>query len=144
MIFKKFESSILLIILALIWVLLATEILGRVLQEGAITWHRIRGAASLYLFFGLLLAELYTLIETIIPGAFLLPTGVSKDPEMLYAQMVYFSFITQTTLGYGDIIPFHPVARMFVILQALVGQFYPAVVMGWLVSQEVIHRTQNR
>ena len=77
-------------ILALIWVLLATEILGKVLQEGAITWHRIRGAASLYLFFGLLLAELYTLIETIIPGAFLLPTGVSKDPEMLYAQMVYF------------------------------------------------------
>jgi voltage-gated potassium channel len=59
--------------LALIWVLLATEILGKVLQEGAITWHRIRGAASLYLFFGLLLADLYMLVETIVPGAFLLP-----------------------------------------------------------------------
>jgi hypothetical protein len=63
---------------------------------------------------------------------------------MLYAQMVYFSFITQTTLGYGDITPLHSLARMFVILQALVGQFYPAVVMGWLVSQEVIHRTKDK
>jgi len=130
--------------LALIWVLLATEILGKVLHEGAITWHRIRGAASLYLFFGLLFAELYMLVETIVPGAFLLPPGTIQDSEMLYAQMVYFSFITQTTLGYGDIIPVHSLARMFVILQALVGQFYPAVVMGWLVSQEVIHRTKDQ
>ena len=69
---------------------------------------------------------------------------MGKEPETLYAQMVYFSFITQTTVGFGDIIPIHPAARMLVTLQALVGQFYPAVVMGWLVSQEVIHRTENR
>lgn len=132
------------IILVLMWLLLATEILGHVLREGPITWHRIRGAASLYLFFGLLLAEFYWLVETSVPGAFQLPLGMGKDPETLYAQMVYFSFITQTTVGYGDIIPLHPFARMLVTLQALVGQFYPAVVMGWLVSQEVIHRTENR
>lgn len=124
-----------------LWSALGIEVLGQILKKGPITWHRIRGAACIYLFFGLIMAELYRLVETILPGAFLLPSNVKKDPELLYAQMVYLSFVTQTTLGYGDIIPAHPIARMFVIFQALVGQFYPAVVMAWFVSQEVVHRT---
>ncbi len=130
-------------LLSLLWGLLATEILRHVLGKGPITWHRIRGAVSIYLFFGLILAEFYRALATFIPGSFQLPLGVEKNPELLYAQMVYFSFITQTTLGYGDIVPLHPIARMLVVLQALVGQSYPATVMAWLVSQEVIHRNRN-
>ncbi len=58
--------------------------------------------------------------------------------------MVCFSFITLATLGYGDITPVHPVARLLAMFEALVGQLYPAITPARLVSLEIIHRRGNK
>jgi hypothetical protein len=57
-------------------------------------------------------------------------------------QFTYFSFVTLTTVGYGDITALHPIARMFVIFEALFGQLYPATLLARLVSLEVMHRQE--
>jgi hypothetical protein len=48
--------------------------------------------------------------------------------------------VTLTTLGYGDILAVHPSARMLVMLEALTGQLYPAILLARLVSLEIVHR----
>ena len=52
----------------------------------------------------------------------------------------YFSFVTIATLGYGDIVPRLPVTQMLAILEAVIGQFYMAVVVAWLVSVLAVRR----
>jgi hypothetical protein len=46
-------------------------------------------------------------------------------------------------LGYGDIIPVHPAARLVVMLEALTGQLYPAITLAWLVSMQILHRDRR-
>ena len=53
-------------------------------------------------------------------------------------QMRYFSFITLTTLGFGDVVPRTPIARTFAILEAVVGQMYLAVLVARLVGQHIV------
>ena len=55
----------------------------------------------------------------------------------------YFSFVTLTTVGYGDITPVHPVARVLAVGEALVGQLYPAILIGRLVSLQITSRPQD-
>jgi hypothetical protein len=50
------------------------------------------------------------------------------------ARYVYFSFTTLTTLGYGDIVPLHPIARTLAVCEALIGQLYPAVLIAGLLG----------
>ena len=57
--------------------------------------------------------------------------------------LTYFSFVTLTTVGYGDITPTHEVTRMFAIMEALCGQLYPATLLARLVSLEVMHRKDS-
>jgi voltage-gated potassium channel Kch len=54
--------------------------------------------------------------------------------------LTYFSFITLTTTGYGDITPVYPVARLLTMFEALVGQLYPAITLARLVSLAVMHQ----
>jgi hypothetical protein len=61
----------------------------------------------------------------------------------LQETFAYFSFVTLSTLGYGDITAVHPVSRMFVIMEALVGQLYPATLLARLVSLEISNRQQS-
>ena len=60
------------------------------------------------------------------------------------AALLYFSFSTLTTLGYGDIVPLHPLARNLANLEAVIGQLYPATLLARLVSLEIEHRRQAR
>jgi hypothetical protein len=76
-----------------------------------------------------------------IPQAFRLPEGlIAGDPDLLRRELTYFSFVTLTTTGFGDITAVHPVARTLVMLEALVGQLYPAIVLAWLVSLAIMHQ----
>jgi len=68
---------------------------------------------------------------------------VGGDPDVLQRLMTYYSFITLTTTGYGDIIPVHPVTRTLAMLEALVGQLYPAITLARLVSLGVMHRKEK-
>ena len=119
-------------------VLLTFFILNQVLREGETTSHRIMGAVAAYLLIGLLWSLAYHLIALGIPEAFSTQGSLtSGERESLPSQLFYFSFVTLTTLGFGDIVAVHPVARMLVILEGVTGQLFPAILIARLVSLHV-------
>ncbi len=90
---------------------------------------------SLYLIVGLFWGSLYTLLNHSIPGSF---SGTLLDnPQNISHSFNYFSFVTLTTLGYGDITPQTAGAASLCQMEAIVGQFYTAVVVAWLVGMYV-------
>jgi hypothetical protein len=116
----------------------------QVFREGPVTGHRIRGAIVVYLLVGGIFALLYQMVALTVPQAFHLPEALAGgDPEALQRRLTYFSFITLTTTGYGDITPVHPAALTLTMFEALVGQLYPAIVLAWLVSLAVTHKKQK-
>ena len=109
-------------------------------DEGAVTGERVTGAVAVYLLVGLTFAYLYALLHQFIPAAFNLAVRPDLADIGQMESFTYFSFITLTTLGYGDITPVHPAARMCVAVQALFGQLYPATLLARLVSLEIVNR----
>jgi hypothetical protein len=118
------------------WLLIALVIIwtvGRaVFEPGRVTYHRVVGAILLYLTIGLVFVALYSLVGAVSPTAF---NGLTVAAQVsLPSDLVYFSFTTLTTVGYGDIVPVHPVARSLSNVEAIVGQLYPATLLARLVS----------
>ncbi len=119
-------------------VLLNLLILGQVFREGPTTSHRIMGAVAGYLLLGLTWSLIYYAIALQIPGAFQgLETVMEGDKEALRVHLQYFSFSVLTTVGFGDIVPVDPVARMAVVLEGVAGQLFPAILIARLVSLQV-------
>lgn len=116
--------------------LLTVMVLAQVFSPGRVTGRRILGAVAAYLLLGLMWAGAYHLLELLHPAAF--AGRVAADPQ----QLLYFSFVTLTTVGYGDVTPLHPAVRSLAMLEALVGQLYPAILIARLVSLEVQSRGQ--
>ena len=87
-----------------------------------------------YLMFGLFWAVGYILLARLTPDAFAYSTGPDSSHSMKGYTALYFSFITLTTVGYGDIAPVSGVARMLTILEAITGTMYLAVLISRLVS----------
>ena len=86
----------------------------------------------------------YQVVALTVPQAFRLPEGLTAgNPNALRQELTYFSFVTLTTTGYGDITAVHPVARTLAMLEALVGQLYPAIVLAWLVSLAILHQKEK-
>ncbi len=114
-----------------------------VFVNGPINANRIIGAVSIYLVLGLIWAFLYSILETLQPGSFTMANdGAGKGlAENLVSHSIYFSSVTLTTLGYGDIVPISRPARMFATLEATLGQLYIAIVIARLVG---LHISQNR
>ncbi|PIU53211.1 MAG: hypothetical protein COS90_07390, partial [Deltaproteobacteria bacterium CG07_land_8_20_14_0_80_60_11] len=113
-------------------------------RDGPVTAHRIRGAVLIYLLLGVMWAFAYQVVALTIPQAFRLPAGlIAGDPDGLRRELTYFSVVTLTTTGYGDITAVHPVARTLVMLEILVGQLYPAIVLAWLVSLAILHQKEK-
>lgn len=106
----------------------------RVFGDGEVNIYRILGAIAVYLLLALLWANIYVLLYLTEPGAFAFAPG-SQAFEPPVSEMIYFSFATLTTVGYGDIVALRPLARSLAMLEALVGQLYPAVLLARLVTQ---------
>ena len=109
-------------------------------ESGKVTVDTIMGAIAVYLLFGLTWSILYGLLDQLLPNAFNLPAIADMSSVARQQMLTYFSFVTLTTVGYGDITPTHEVTRMFAIMEALCGQLYPATLLARLVSLEVMHR----
>ena len=105
-------------------------VLGQTLRAGPITFHRILGAIAAYLLLGVLWAYAYALVAHLRPGAFSGPVRPEDGPRAFF----YFSFLTLTTVGYGDVLPVHPVARSLAMLEAVTGPLYLAILVARLVS----------
>ena len=111
----------------------ATWLAGKqVLFTGPIDTNKIVGAICIYLLIGLIWAFSYLLIAEATPGAF---NGLDQLPWYEnFADVSYYSYVTLTTLGYGDISPVAPVARFLVYMEAIVGVFYMAILVASLVG----------
>jgi voltage-gated potassium channel Kch len=110
--------------------LLAFAVGINVFAPGRSISDRIFGAVVLYLLIGLIAAFAYSALYRIDPGAFSkLPAGTGDIDDWLY-----FSFVTLTTVGYGDITPIARSARAIAMLEALVGQLFPAIIIARFVS----------
>jgi Ion channel len=113
--------------------LLSLIVVAQVFRKGPVTLSRIQGAIAVYLLLGLAWAIAYELLALRQPGAF---AGAGVDGD-LPQRWLYYSFVTLTTVGYGDVTPVHPIARSLAVLEALTGQLYPAILLARLVSLEV-------
>jgi len=105
---------------------------GDVLLTGSVDTNKIVGAVALYLLLGLIWSIFYTILLEFSPAAL---KGV--EAAAWYDNLpttTYFSFVTLTTLGYGDISPATPIAEILVILEAVTGMFYLAVIVASLVG----------
>lgn len=111
-------------------------ILMYIFRQREVTFDLIVGSICGYFLLGLLWGSLYTLLETSQPGSFLYVDAHIVDQSFFN----YYSFVTLTTLGYGDITPLTPAARSFSILQAVAGQLYIAILISRLVG---IHIAQT-
>jgi len=112
---------------------LACVVLAQVFRSGPVTRHRIMGAIAVYLLLGLAWGESYEALELMDPGSFALAPSMTLVPH----NWMYFSFVTLTTVGYGDVTPVSSVARSLAFLQALTGQPYPAILPARLVALAV-------
>jgi len=110
-------------------VALCSVVLALVLRHGPITTRRIEGAIAVYLLLGFTWAQAYELVALWHAGAF---AGAVDGRGSL--PLTYYSFVTLTTMGYGDITPVHPLARALAVLEALTGQLYLAILLARLVS----------
>lgn len=99
--------------------------------SGPVTVHRIMGGVTLYLSIGLVFAEAYRAAAlTLTPSLTHLPVG----GRSALSELLYFSFSTLTTSGYGDIVPVHPFIRSMANAEAVIGQLYPATLLARLVT----------
>jgi hypothetical protein len=125
-------------------VLLTFLILSQIFREGPTTSHRIMGAVAAYLLLGVIWSLAYYLIALRMPEAFSVQGPfIPYDTEALQSHLFYFSFVTLTTLGYGDIVAVHPIVRMLVILEGVTGQLFPAILIARLVSLQIQSKQKN-
>jgi voltage-gated potassium channel len=112
-----------------------------VFSKGRMTTDRVAGAISVYLLLGLLWALAYGVISAADPEAFKGLQSFSMEESGVQQDFVYFSFVTLTTLGYGDMSPVSGFAKSLAWLEAVFGQLYLAVTIARLVSLELAHET---
>ena len=103
------------------------------------TLDNIRGGVCVYLLIGFIWSLLYGITASLDTEAFSQPIIEAES----YGRAVYFSFTTLTTLGYGDIIPVSPLAKMLTNLEAIIGQLYPSILMAILISDYLSQRKSN-
>ena len=113
--------------------LLIGLVLVKVFEPGPITAYRVIGSIVVYMLLAHLWSVIYLFIYQNVPDSFQI-TLPAFESNTLEANFMYFSYITITTTGFGEIVPLHPFARALVQVEALVGVLYPVILIGRLVS----------
>ena len=124
---------------ALFFAYAAINILRFIVKSEKVTRETIFAAIVAYLLIALMWAFLYMILELVSPGSFSFPDKGSWGEMMRYE---YLSFVTITTLGYGDITPVTDQASALVLIEAFVGQIYLVVLVAWLVGMHVSRRSR--
>jgi len=123
------------IVVSLFFAMTACFILRMIFRKYVSRMQSIFGAVAAYLMLGLTWAMLYMAIDRLDGESisFVLQSGAEETVQ--FSQLVYFSFVTMSTLGYGDVLPETPMARTLCWMQSVVGQFYMAVLVAMLVAE---------
>jgi hypothetical protein len=117
-------------------VAVAPVVIGRaLLRAGSVTVQTVLGVLSVYVLIGLAFASLYAVVGAIADGPFFAGTDAKQVSDY-----VYFGFITQTTVGYGDFVAVNQVGRALAVLQAVLGQIYLVTVVAVVVTNLARHR----
>jgi voltage-gated potassium channel Kch len=130
--------------LGILVIMCSSRILAVVLRSGQVTLDSIFASVVVYQLIGIFVASVYTLTMLADPDGLQLP-GSGPPPAFGIVQidMIYFSFVTLATLGYGDIVPVSSFARSIAVTEALVGQFYVAVVVALLIGAYVSQKLES-
>jgi voltage-gated potassium channel len=132
------------VFIGLLWVYSAVSILLHILTRPVVTTDTLAGAVAVYLQIGLIWAILFIVIETFIPGSFNfsgVPLTAELAPRADFYKFLYYSFVTLTTLGYGDYLAVSPPAQSLSFLETALGQVYLAVLVARLLG---LHLTTMR
>ena len=105
-----------------------------------VTKEVVFSAVAVYLILALMWTFIYTVLELLEPGSFNIPDNEIQESSQIF---LYFSFVTITTLGYGDITPLTEKATSLAILEAVIGQIYLVVVVAWLVGMFVSRKSRQ-
>lgn len=119
------------------------HLLRMILLSKNVNANIIYASMCLYLLLGLIWAAIFSNINLFYDGAFLFNNSAMQDlkvEEQMMGVFTYYSFVTLSTLGYGDIVPTHKVAQSWASVEAMIGQFYIAIIMARLVS---LHATAH-
>ena len=119
------------------------ELLSFIMQVKKVSQHTINAAICIYLSLGVAWGMAYILVETLSPGSFTLAKLVNEPPALIM-DMLYYSIVTLTTLGYGDITPVTPWAKNLSALEAVIGQVYLTVLVARLVSLNTAQVNQDK
>jgi hypothetical protein len=109
-------------------------------RGGPVTWSRIQGGVCAYLLLGMAWASAFQVVEQFRPGSFHFVVAPT-DLDQLISKLTYFSFSTLTTVG-GEVTPASPIARSLTIAESMVGQLFPAILIGALVAMAMQSRTK--
>jgi len=120
----------------LFFAFMVIALLSFVFEQCEITLDVIYGAIVVYLLIAVMWAFIFKVIEGLQPGSFNITQGLGEETQLF----IYYSFVTITTLGYGDVTPVTDVAKSFSFLDAVVGQIYLVVLVARLVG---IHIAQS-
>lgn len=124
---------------ALYFTYLVVALVRLLVHEREVTLDTILGGINVYLLIAVVFAQLHSMVETVVPGSYQqggvpldqIP-GLADGPPP--ATFLYFSFVTVTTLGYGDVSPITPIAEFMSVAEAVIGQLYVAILIGGLVA----------
>ena len=124
-----------------IWVMLRA-----IFDSRRVTFNTVCASLCVYLLLGHIWALAYCVVDVLDPAAFLCTVEGGKSPSWRGVGqgdtgVLYFSFATLTTLGYGDFVPTSPVSRMLVSAEAITGQLYLAVLVARLVGMHIVYST---
>jgi hypothetical protein len=110
-------------------------------RGGPVTWSRIQGGVCAYLLLGMAWASAFQVIEQSRPGSFQFVTAPMAFDQLI-SKLTYFSFCTLTTVG-GEVTPVSPFARSLTIAESMVGQLFPAILIGTLVAMAMQSRAKS-
>jgi hypothetical protein len=119
-----------------------------IFRSSQVTFNTVCASLCIYLLLGLVWALAYSVVDVLDPAAFTVTVAAGKPPPRLRVgqgdtAVLYFSFATLTTLGYGDIVPTSPISRMLASMEAITGQLYLAVLVARLVGMHIVHSLEQ-
>jgi hypothetical protein len=131
---EPITHSLFLALGSVLFVFVIAHLLRFILRAPRVDSEVLAAGIATYLVLGMTWTLLYLLVDVFAPDAFLLAQTVPASQGFDSFNALYFSFVTLTTMGYGDITPVSPIARMLAILEAVTGVLYLSVLVARLVT----------
>lgn len=146
--FYSKEFHLISLLLALIFLIISSgAIVKKVFSKGFVDTNKLCGAVVIYLLIGFIFSLIFECALIIEPGSLVSSTsgGEVIDLRGLNSRsfISYYSFVTLTTLGYGDIIPATITTRTLAIVEAMIGQLFVAILIARLVSLSLLKETNQ-